>query len=98
VVSHRLKATDFCSLDIEGAEFPVLKTIPWDKVSSYDYSREQGEFSGLQYSMGRGDFSGLQYSLGRGEFSKLFPLGPKVSSQDNSLEQWEYSGLFPGPR
>ena len=21
-----------CSLDIEGAEFPVLQTIPWDKV------------------------------------------------------------------
>ena len=22
----------FFSLDVEGAEFPVLKTIPWDKV------------------------------------------------------------------
>ena len=22
----------YFSLDIEGAEFPVLKTIPWDKV------------------------------------------------------------------
>jgi len=24
---------DFISLDIEGAELPVLKTIPWDKVN-----------------------------------------------------------------
>ena len=24
---------DFISLDIEGAEMPVLKTIPWDKVN-----------------------------------------------------------------
>ncbi len=23
---------NYFSLDIEGAEFPVLKTIPWDKV------------------------------------------------------------------
>ena len=23
---------DYFSLDIEGAEFPVLKTVPWDKV------------------------------------------------------------------
>ena len=23
---------DFLSLDIEGAEFQVLRTIPWDKV------------------------------------------------------------------
>ena len=25
---------NYLSLDIEGAEFEVLKTIPWDKVSS----------------------------------------------------------------
>ena len=24
---------DYFSLDIEGAEFPVLKTLPWNKVS-----------------------------------------------------------------
>jgi hypothetical protein len=23
---------DYMSLDIEGAELPVLKTVPWDKV------------------------------------------------------------------
>ena len=26
-------AVDYMSLDIEGAELPVLKTVPWDKVS-----------------------------------------------------------------
>ncbi len=26
-------AVCYYSLDIEGAEFPVLKTIPWDKVN-----------------------------------------------------------------
>ena len=25
----------YFSLDIEGAEFPVLKTIPWDKVIQF---------------------------------------------------------------
>ena len=24
---------DYMSLDIEGAELPVLKTVPWDKVT-----------------------------------------------------------------
>lgn len=27
-----VKTVDYFSLDIEGAEFGVLKTIPWDKV------------------------------------------------------------------
>ena len=26
------RTVDFLSLDIEGAEFQVLRTIPWDKV------------------------------------------------------------------
>jgi hypothetical protein len=31
-------AVECRSLDIEGAEFPVLKTIPWDQVS---YTQQQ---------------------------------------------------------
>ena len=29
---------NYLSLDIEGAEFLVLQTIPWDKVARYIYS------------------------------------------------------------
>ena len=28
-----LNTVDFLSLDIEGAELAVLRTVPWDKVS-----------------------------------------------------------------
>ena len=29
---------NYLSLDIEGAEFLVLQTIPWDKVDRYRYN------------------------------------------------------------
>ena len=34
----------FFSLDIEGGEFPVLRTIPWDKVGD---KKEYQEYQGL---------------------------------------------------
>ena len=41
---------DFLSLDIEGAEFQVLKTIPWDKVDIRALSVET-QFAVCQFEM-----------------------------------------------
>ena len=33
LLATHLTRVDFLSLDIEGAELAVLRTVPWDKVS-----------------------------------------------------------------
>lgn len=46
---------DFFSLDIEGDELNVLKTIPWDKVNismlTVEYAHQRGGSSGLNTYM-----------------------------------------------
>lgn len=33
LIALNITTLDYFSLDVEGAEFAVLKTIPWDKVN-----------------------------------------------------------------
>ena len=61
---------DFLSLDIEGAEFQVLKTIPWDKVDIRALSVET-QFAGDVLGGSREDIVELLTSVGFSHFGSL---------------------------
>ena len=61
---------DFLSLDIEGAEYQVLKTIPWDKVDIRTLSVET-QFAGDVLEGSRKDIIDLLTGVGYSHFGSL---------------------------
>ena len=61
---------DFLSLDIEGAEYQVLKTIPWEKVDIRTLSVET-QFAGDVLEGSRKDIIDLLTGVGYSHFGSL---------------------------
>ena len=61
---------DFLSLDIEGAEYQVLKTIPWDKVDIRTLSVET-QFAGDVLEGSRKDIIDLLTGVGYSHFGSI---------------------------
>ena len=80
---------DFLSLDIEGAEFQVLKTIPWDKVDIRALSVET-QFAGDVLDGSREDIFELLTSVGFSHFGSL--------ARDDIFVRLPPGGKSPGVR
>ena len=65
---------DYFSLDIEGAELPVLKTVPWEKVNIRLIGVEV-EHLGKIFD---GNYKDLQDALKINGYNKMMPVGHDV--------------------
>ena len=85
---------DFLSLDIEGAEYQVLKTIPWHKVDIRTLSVET-QFAGDVLEGSRKDIINLLTGVGYSHLGSLarddifVRLPPVGLAQESSCLRWQ---------